>query len=90
MSLAIDCGCVTTLRPQVGADHEHVSVERIQDRLKHSSYLSLRKVGCEIVRDCFVLLGSVPNYYMKQVAQALAGEVVGLEKIKNRLQVRVN
>jgi osmotically-inducible protein OsmY len=90
MSLAIDLDRVTPLRPHVGADHEQVSVEVIQERMKESGYLSLRKVGCEIAGGWFVLWGSVPSYYMKQMAQELAGDAVGLEKIKNRIQVRVN
>jgi hypothetical protein len=32
----------------------------------------------------------VTSYYSKQLAQALAGSVVGLERIKNRIVVELN
>jgi osmotically-inducible protein OsmY len=63
------------------------STERINRRLKHSNYTGLRAVNCDQIRGCFVLGGSVPNFYLKQVAQELAGKVVGLEKIENHIRV---
>jgi hypothetical protein len=32
----------------------------------------------------------VPNFYLKQVAQELAGEIVGIEKIENHIRVRTS
>jgi hypothetical protein len=90
MPLAMNIDCVESPRPSAKADDCQLSVDQIESRLKHSGYRSLRKVGCEVAGDSFVLWGSVPNYHMKQMAQALAGEVVGPAKIKNRIQVRVN
>jgi hypothetical protein len=90
MSLATNTDFVALPRTSAKADDRQLSVEQIEARLKHSGYVSLRKVGCEVAGDSFVLWGSVPNYHMKQVAQALAGKIVGLAKIKNRIQVRVD
>jgi osmotically-inducible protein OsmY len=64
------------------------STERINRCLKHSSYTALRAVNCDTVRGCFVLGGSVPNFYLKQLAQEMAGKVVGLEKIENHIRVK--
>ena len=63
-------------------DKEVSSVERINKRLKHSNYTALRAVKCDQIRGCFVLGGSVPNFYLKQMAQELAGKVVGLGENK--------
>jgi hypothetical protein len=37
-----------------------------------------------------VLWGNVTSYYAKQLAQALAGSIVGLARIKNRIVVKFN
>jgi hypothetical protein len=66
------------------------SVKQVRQKLVSSHYHSLREVGCEPVDGYFVLWGNVTSYYAKQLAQALAGSVVGLARIKNRIVVELN
>jgi hypothetical protein len=87
---------VTILNPDTKAcqhacrERDVSSTERINRRLKHSNYTALRAVNCDQIRGCFVLGGSVPNFYLKQVAQELAGEIVGIERIENHIRVRTS
>jgi hypothetical protein len=50
----------------------------VERRLAASRYLALRRILCEC-RGCVLSLrGCVPTHYLKQVARAIAGEVVGV------------
>ena len=62
-------------------------VKEVRQRLAQSHYGCLRQVGCEPVGGSLVLWGSVTSYYTKQLAQTLAGSIVGIEHIKNRIVV---
>jgi hypothetical protein len=71
-------------------DSTAFSIKQVRQKLVSSHYYSLREVGCEPVDDYFVLWGNVTSYYAKQLAQALAGSIVGLARIKNRIVVKFN
>jgi hypothetical protein len=75
-----------SLRP----DPSEPFVVRIREQFASSHHVSLRKIGCEAVGGSFILWGSVTRYYTKQLAQTLAGSVVGIERIKNRIQVQTS
>lgn len=55
--------------------------------LRATSYPSLRRIACEEHEGMLVLRGSVPWFYLKQVAQALASQVVGGDQVVNRIEV---
>jgi hypothetical protein len=65
-------------------------VRQVRERFAQCHHRSLRNIGCEPVDGGFVLWGTVSSYYSKQLAQVLAGSVVGLERIKNRIVVELN
>jgi hypothetical protein len=71
-------------------DSTSLSVKQVRERFAQSHHQSLRQIGCEPLDDGFVLWGTVSSYYTKQLAQALAGSVVGLARIKNRIVVELN
>lgn len=57
--------------------------------LHGSGYAALSFVSCRAPDDGQVVLeGSVPTYYLKQMAQAFAQRVAGVQRIENRLAVR--
>lgn len=56
--------------------------------LASSGYPGLQDVQCECDDGLVVLTGAVPSYYLKQVAQTLVGNLVGLTHIENRLEVQ--
>lgn len=57
-------------------------------RLAETGYAGLQNVRCESEGDRMILSGIVPSYYMKQIAQTVAGQIDGVEQIDNRLEVR--
>jgi hypothetical protein len=90
MSLLTQTSHPTSQTPALRIDSTQLDVIRIQARLAQSHHTSLRSVGCDAVGDSFILWGSVSSYYTKQLAQVLAGSVVGLARIKNRIVVEMN
>jgi len=61
---------------------------KLQSQLHTSGYQALRQLVCEIDRDRIVVRGTVPCFYLKQVAQTLALKTVGVERITSRIEVR--
>ena len=61
--------------------------QRIALALQAAGYVPLRKVDV-IARDgCIILKGTVPTYYLKQLAQSAAMSVSRVHAIDNRLDV---
>ena len=58
-------------------------------RLRQSSYQAIRSVSCEFDGRILTLSGRVPSYYLKQIAQTVAGRIEEVEQINNRLEVVV-
>ncbi len=56
-------------------------------KLRKRGYPALEAVQCRFHEGVLVLHGRVPTYYLKQVAQQAAAEVVDVEQIDNRLEV---
>lgn len=86
--------------PVTGATHNrpchhrpHVTVrsefcKAAVSRLAGSGYLPLRKVRCEENEGVLTISGTVPSYYLKQIAQTLVATVEGVTRVENRLEVR--
>ena len=64
-------------------------VSALQRQFRTSAYWSIRQLVCEIDRERIVLRGTVPSYYLKQVAQSLALKAVGLERLHSDIEVLV-
>lgn len=63
-------------------------VERVaHDRLGQCGYGPLRSVACEYRDGVLTLNGSVPTFYLKQVAQAALKDLQHVRQIDNRLVV---
>jgi osmotically-inducible protein OsmY len=56
-------------------------------RLRESPYSELRSLTCRFHRGVLSLQGSVPTYYLKQVAQTIVRQVAGVHRVDNQLQV---
>ncbi|MHB0959464.1 MAG: BON domain-containing protein [Pirellulaceae bacterium] len=57
------------------------------ENLKASGYRGLHHVVCQHHAGVAILHGRVPSFYMKQLAQVLAGKVPGVDGIVNHLTV---
>lgn len=61
--------------------------EIVAARLRRSGYPFLWGVNCKCNSGEVVLTGTVPTFYLKQVAQELARRTAGVIRVDNRLQV---
>ena len=61
--------------------------ERVERALRATGYGSLRAVVVSVSARVVILLGRVPSYYLKQIAQATALTVPGAHQIHNGLDV---
>jgi hypothetical protein len=60
----------------------------LQEQLRNSPYRSVRQLVCYTSKDCVIVSGTVPSYYLKQVAQSLTMRIVGLGQVRNDIQVQ--
>jgi len=65
-------------------------VVRVEEDLRSSGYHALGHVVCQDHEGVIILHGHVPSFYMKQLAQVVAGKVPGVARIVNRLVVDDN
>ena len=63
-------------------------VNALQSQFRASAYWSIRQLVCELDREQIVLRGTVPSYYLKQVAQSLAVKAVGTERLHSDIEVQ--
>ena len=56
-------------------------------KLRQSPYLPLHEVTCELCAGVLTLVGRVPSYYLKQIAQTVVCSVEGVFQINNQLSV---
>lgn len=68
-----------------GASH-HVE-RRAQDRLADQPYAKLREVSCCYDNGVLTLVGRLPSFYLKQLAQEAVGGLDGIRQVVNRIEV---
>ena len=69
---------LSTRRPVIGA---------MQDRLHSSPYLAVRSVMCVESDDGIRLIGHLPSFYLKQVAQETVLRVESVGRLVNEIEV---
>ena len=69
-----------------GLDQRYIA-QAINDQLQRAAYLGLRTVCCELNGGAFVLRGVVYTYYLKQMAQAIAGRFTSSHQLRNEIEV---
>jgi osmotically-inducible protein OsmY len=62
--------------------------ESAQGRLLGSPYFALRNVGCVYRDGVLTLRGSLPTYYLKQMAQSVVAETEGVSAVVNQIEVK--
>ena len=60
----------------------------LEQELRSSPYSSLRQLVCQVDRDRVIVRGTVPSYYLKQVAQTLALKAVGIGHLESDIDVQ--
>jgi osmotically-inducible protein OsmY len=61
--------------------------ERVEHALRATGYGALRGVEVSVNARIVILVGRVPSYYLKQVAQATALAIPGTHQLHNDLDV---
>jgi osmotically-inducible protein OsmY len=56
-------------------------------RLRDTTYPALKRISCEFHNGVAVLRGSVPTFYLKQVAQSVVRKLDEVKQIDNRIDV---
>lgn len=83
-TIVIDC----PVRSGIELHEGHAAA---QAALRASSYAALRRVCCCVRDGRIVLCGTVPSYYLKQMAQCLLLRRLGAEfQLDNHLQVAID
>ena len=57
--------------------------------LKTSGYRAVALLDCEVIDVVVILLGVAPSFYLKQIAQAVILRLGTVERVENRVEVRL-
>src|SRR5438309_850834 len=72
---------------RLAAGHSVEVVELAERRLRGNSYLALKNVSCTCLDGILLLEGSLPTYYLKQLAQEVVADIDGVDQIVNNIEV---
>jgi osmotically-inducible protein OsmY len=61
--------------------------ERVNHALRTTGYVPLRDIAVTVQARLVMLEGQVPSYFLKQLAQASAMAVPGVQRVRNDLKV---
>lgn len=64
--------------------------ERIEQALHATGYGALRAIDVSVRARIVYLIGQVPSFYLKQIAQATALAIPGTHRIQNDLDVQIS
>jgi hypothetical protein len=76
------------INDELGPPSFSASARNLQRQLETSPYWSLRGLTCVITKKRIVLRGTVPCFYLKQVAQTLALRTIGAGRIESDIEVQ--
>jgi osmotically-inducible protein OsmY len=69
------------------SEQRSILVEKVRNRLSESGHPALRQLQVDETHGLVVVSGRVPSFYLKQLAQTLAGAVDGVHRVCNRTVV---
>jgi osmotically-inducible protein OsmY len=61
--------------------------EQAESRLRAHGSLALKNIACDYRDGVLTLSGCLPTYYLKQVAQAVVGQLDGVQHLVNDIEV---
>jgi len=65
-----------------------VGMALLQQQLRSSPYWSVRQLICILDHGCVIVRGTLPSYYLKQVAQAVAIKALGVDRMQSDIDVQ--
>ncbi len=72
------------LEPDMKPPLPSVDAVLLQQQFRSSPYWSVRQLICVFEQGCVIVRGTLPNYYLKQVAQSIATKALGRECNRSR------
>jgi hypothetical protein len=63
------------------------AVAVLEECFRHSPYWSLRRLDCICQQNRVIVRGVVPSYYLRQVAESLATNLVGVARVVSEIRV---
>lgn len=69
--------------PPTLIDEDDLIRRSAQRKFRESGYFVLRDVQCRVEQGIVTLFGTVPSYYMKQIAQTIILRMEGAEGVQN-------
>ena len=60
----------------------------LQQQFCSSPYWSLRQLICVFEKGCVIVRGTLPSYYLKQIAQSIAMKALGNDNIQSDIDVQ--
>lgn len=60
----------------------------LQEQFRSSPYWSVRQLSCVLDRGCVIVRGTLPSFYLKQVAQSIAIKELGNDRLRSDIDVR--
>jgi hypothetical protein len=67
--------------------HQHQAVDAVNDQLRTCAYTALRSAACELRDGTLTLCGVLPSYFLKQMAQVIAGQIIPTTQLSNQINV---
>jgi|GEM_PF-810054 len=77
----------STLEGVVRANGDERLQREASESLRTSGYAMLTSISCRVVDGILTLRGSVPTFYLKQIAQHYASRTTGVKEIQNQVSV---
>jgi osmotically-inducible protein OsmY len=77
---------VTTER-SIGLEASLDIEEQARIRLQHSPYRAIRRVSCRFEDGVLTLVGRVPTFHYKQLAQTAVVQIPGISRVVNEIDV---
>ncbi len=68
-------------------DAESSAAYQLRQSLGELGYQQLQKVECSLAGDEMVLTGQLDSFYLKQVAQSVAINIPGIQRVRNEIRV---
>ncbi len=68
---------------------KHATARAAELLLRQSPYSVLKDIDCDFHEGLLVMRGSVPTFYLKQIAQTICRSVAGVRQVVNLLDVTV-
>jgi osmotically-inducible protein OsmY len=71
---------------EIGTENPHGRIAELAERRLHgNSHQALKNVSCTYQGGVLVLQGTLPTYYLKQIAQETIARMEGVERIENQI-----